>query len=101
LLESPVGIFYRGLTRHPGAIPAEQEITMKLSKLMAVSFLVSFAGAAFAQHEPPVAVKTGGMPTHVAAKVKEKAAEGTTALRRYVNSTRMVNQLDFRSIIQE
>ena len=41
------------------------------------------------------------MPPHVAAKVKEKAAQGPTALRRYVDTTRMVNALDFRSILRE
>ena len=73
----------------------------KLSKMLVLALLVSFAGVAKAQQEAPVAVKTDGLPMNVAAKVKEKAAEGTSALRRYVNNTRMVNQLDFRSIIQD
>jgi len=74
-----------------------------ITKHLVVMFLVSFAGAAHAEREtePPVAVKTEGLPIHVARKVKEKAAEGVTALRRYVNNTRMVNGLEIRSIVRE
>ena len=58
-------------------------------------------GTALAQeNEPPVAVKTEGMALHVAAKVKEKAAEGATALRRYVWITRSQHNLDMRSIVR-
>lgn len=64
-------------------------------------FLVSFTGSSFAEPAQPVAVKTDGMPPQVAAKVKEKAAQGVAPLRRYVDSTRMVNALDFRSLLRE
>ncbi len=64
-------------------------------------FLVSLAGSSFAEPAQPVAVKIDGMPPHVAAKVKEKAAQGAAPLRRYVDSTRMVNALDFRSLLRE
>ncbi|HUL95705.1 MAG TPA: hypothetical protein VLT89_06825 [Usitatibacter sp.] len=58
--------------------------------------------AAHAQEaEPPVAVKTEGMALHVAAKVKAKAAQGITALRRYVHITRGMHQIDLRSIVRE
>jgi hypothetical protein len=58
-----------------------------------------FTGAALAQeNEPAVAVNTDGMALHVAAKVKEKAAEGATALRRYVFITRAQHGLDMRTI---
>ncbi len=61
-----------------------------------------FAGAALAQeNEPPVAVNTDGMAPHVAEKVKEKAAEGATALRRYIYITRSQHQLDMRTIVRE
>lgn len=70
-------------------------------KQAAAMFLFSLAGAAYAQQpEPAVAVKTEGMPPHVAAKVKEKAAQGTSALRRYVSDTRMVNGLHLASIVR-
>jgi len=60
-----------------------------------------FTGTALAQeNEPPVAVNTDGMALHVAAKVKEKAAEGATALRRYVWITRSQHNLDMRSIVR-
>lgn len=65
-------------------------------------FLISLAGAANAQQpEPAVAVRSDGLPPRVAAKVREKAAEGPTALRRYVELTRMVSALDFRSLLRE
>ena len=67
-----------------------------------VVFFVLLAGACRAsQPEPPVAVKTDGLPPHVAEKVRDRAAQGITPLRRYVTSTRMVNELDLRSIIRE
>jgi len=66
----------------------------------AVLFLLTSAGAAWAQQsgEPPVAVRTDGLPLHVAAKVNEKAAQGMTELRRYVWISSGVNQLDLRSL---
>lgn len=61
-----------------------------------------FTGAALAQeNEPPLAVNTDGMALHVAAKVKEKAAEGATALRRYIYITRAQHGLDMRSIVRQ
>lgn len=71
------------------------------SKLIVVMMLVSFAGASYAREpEPAVAVQTGGMPPHVAEKVKERAAEGVTPLRRYVWITRSMHGLDLRSIVR-
>ena len=69
----------------------------------AVLFLASMAGAAWAQQgqESPVAVRTNGLPTHVAARVEQKAAQGITALRQYVWISRTVNQLDLRSLLRE
>lgn len=65
-------------------------------------FLLAIAGASRAQSaEPPVAVKTDGLPLHVAARVEQKAAQGITELRRYVWISRAVNQLDLRSLIRE
>lgn len=76
------------------------------TKSIVVMTLVCFAGVAHAQQqreqqEPPVAVKTDGMPPFMAGKVKEKAAQGATELRRYVDRTRMVHSIDFRSILRE
>jgi hypothetical protein len=63
-------------------------------------FLITCTGAAWAQQavEPPVAVRTDGLPPHVAARVTEKARQGITELRRYVWISRGVNQLDLRSL---
>lgn len=72
------------------------------AKQIVAMILVAFAGTPLAREpEPAVAVKTQGLPPHVAAKVKEKAAQGSTALRQYVTNTRMVNELDFRSLLRE
>lgn len=74
------------------------------TKSIVVMTLVCFAGGAHAQQpreESPVAVRTDGMPPFIAEKVKEKAAQGSTELRRYVDRTRMVHSIDFRSILRE
>lgn len=73
---------------------------MKLHHI-ALASLAMLAAPAFAQEsEPPVAVRTEGLPLHVAAKVKQKAAQGITALRQYVWISRGVNQLDVHSIVR-
>lgn len=76
------------------------------TKSIVIMTLVCFAGVAHAQQqreerELPVAVKTDGMPSFMAEKVKEKAAQGSTELRRYVDRTRMVHSIDFRSILRD
>ena len=48
-----------------------------------------------------VAVRTDGLPLHVAARVQEKAAEGMTALRRYVWITRGMHELDLRALLAD
>jgi len=65
--------------------------------------LASCTGAAWAQEsgEPPVAVRTEGLPPHVAARVQEKAAQGITPLRQYVWISRGINQLDLHSLLRE
>jgi len=65
-------------------------------------FLLTCTSAAWAQQgaEPPVNVRTEGLPMHVAARVSEKAEQGITALRQYVWISRSVNQLDLRSLLR-
>lgn len=59
-------------------------------------------GAANAQTtEPAVAVKTDGLPPHVAAHVIAKAEQGITALRQYVWISRGVNMLELRALLRE
>jgi len=65
-----------------------------------VLFVLLAGAAASAQAEPAVAVKTDGLPPHVAARVAAKAEEGITALRQYVWISRGINQLDLRSIVR-
>jgi len=73
-----------------------------LSKQIVVTMLVAFAGEVYAAApEAAVAVKTDGLAPHVAARVQEKAAQGMTALRRYVWITRGMHALDLRSILAE
>ena len=70
------------------------------SKQIFAMILFSYAGATYAAgDEAPVAVKTDGLPEHVAQKVREKAAEGATELRRYVWITRGMHGLDMRSLV--
>ena len=72
------------------------------SKQIFAMILTSYAGASFAAgDEQPLVVKTDGLPVHVAQKVKEKAAEGATSLRRYIYITRSMHQLDMRSVVRE
>jgi hypothetical protein len=65
-----------------------------------VVFLLLAGAAAAAQAEPSVAVKTDGLPPHVARHVEAKAEQGITALRQYVWITRGINQIDLRSILR-
>ena len=73
----------------------------KLSKTIGALMLCAFAGESYAAPEAAVAVKTDGLPLHVAARVQEKAAEGMTALRRYVWITRGMHALDLRAILAD
>ena len=73
----------------------------KLNSFILAMVLVSFAGLSRAQAvEAAVAVKTDGLPGHVAAKVEAKAAQGMTALRRYVWITRGMHALDLRELLR-
>jgi hypothetical protein len=66
-----------------------------------IVFVLLAGAAASAQAEPAVAVKTDGLPPHVAAHVAAKAQEGITALRQYVWISRGINQIDLRSLLRE
>jgi hypothetical protein len=72
-----------------------------LGKTIGAFVLVAFAGESYAAREAAVSVKTDGLPTHVAARVQEKAAEGMTALRRYVWITRGMHALDLRALVAD
>ena len=66
-----------------------------------IAFVVLAGAAASVQAEPAVAVKTEGLPPHVAARVAAKAEQGITALRQYVWISRGINQIDLRSLVRE
>jgi hypothetical protein len=69
-------------------------------RMVLAMFLISFAGvSAAAGGERPVAVNTDGLPGFVAAKVKAKAAEGASELRRYVWITRSQHNLSMRTLV--
>ena len=70
-----------------------------LSKAIGAVMLAAFAGESYAASEAAVSVKTDGLPTHVAARVQAKAAEGMTALRRYVWITRGMHALDLHALL--
>jgi hypothetical protein len=73
-----------------------------LSKQIVATMLIAFAGESYAApQEAAVSVKTDGLPAHVAARVQAKAAEGMSALRRYVWITRGMHALDLRSILAD
>jgi hypothetical protein len=47
----------------------------------------------------PVVVKTQDLPPHVAKGVEDAAAQGQDSLRRYVERTRRIYQLDLTAIV--
>jgi hypothetical protein len=70
-------------------------------KWIITAVALAASGTAWAQEpEAPVSVNVEGLPAHVAKQVKEKAAQGPTALRRYINNTRMVNELHYWSVVK-
>ena len=63
--------------------------------------LGAIVGPVFAQQpEPPVAVKTDGMPSHLRERILEKAAQGQTALIQYINRTKTVHQLRVEDVVK-
>jgi len=75
---------------------------MNHSNQIFAMILISYAGVSFgAGEEQALAVKTDGLPLHVAVKVKDKASEGVTSLRRYVYITRSMHNLDMRSLVRD
>ena len=75
----------------------------KIHSQLVVMVLVALASstALAKEPEPPVAVKTDGLSPYLAATVEEKAAQGFSALRRYVIRTRMIHALDLNTLVRE
>ena len=74
---------------------------IQYTKHLGAAVALVFAGSVCAQvTEAPVAVNVSGLPPHVAKKVEEKASKGMTALRLYVNRTRMIHELYLGSLLR-
>jgi len=65
-----------------------------------VAALLAAAGAAAQGAEPPVAVKTDGLPSHVRERIEAKAKQGLTPLIQYLNASRPVHQLRAEDIVK-
>ena len=75
---------------------------IKPSKALLAAVAFAISGSVCAQEiEQPVNVNVDGLPAHVAARVKEKAKQGPTELRLYLDRTRAVHQLHYGSIARE
>ena len=72
----------------------------KSSKHLIAAAAFVITGSVCAQEsEQSVNVIVDNPPPHVANQVKEKAKQGSTELRRFVNRTRMIHELDYGSIV--
>ena len=59
-----------------------------LTRTLLAAATLAVAGSALA--EQPVRVRTDGLPTHMRERIEAAAQEGPTALRQYLQRTRMV-----------
>lgn len=72
------------------------------SSIVIAACVLAFSGAAIAQTtDPPVRVNTTGLSAAVAAKVKEHAAQGETALRRYLAGSGRFHRIDVDQLFSE
>lgn len=72
----------------------------RITRQLVACVAIAAAGLVNAQEtEEPVAVKTQGLPPHVAKGVEAQAAKGITALRRYVERTRGIYNLHLGSLV--
>ena len=68
---------------------------------LALSLLAMLTAAYGEQRETPVPIDTQKVPPYLAERVKEKAQQGPTALRRFLNNTRTTNDLYFWDLVKE
>ena len=66
-----------------------------------IAAVISFAAMSAVAQEPPVAVNVDGLPSHVRARILEKAKQGRTALIQYLNRTQTVHQLRPQFVIAQ
>ena len=67
---------------------------------VAATLLAVATSIAAQEAERPVAVNTDGMPDHLKVRVEEAAKQGTTALRRYLDSTRHIYNIRMIAIVK-
>ena len=71
-----------------------------MNRLRIAAISVAATSAVAQDAEPPVAVTTEGMPDHLRARVEEKAQNGITELRRYLDSTKHIHGLRVELVVK-
>jgi len=61
---------------------------------------VAATSAVAQEAETPVAVNIEGMPDHLRARIEEKAQQGVTELRRYLDSTKHIHGLRVELVVK-
>ena len=64
-----------------------------MNRLHVAAISVAVTSSVAQASEPPVAVNTAGMPDYLRARIEEKARQGVTELRRYLDSTKHIHGL--------
>ena len=70
------------------------------NRLRVAAFSVLATSAVAQDVEPPVAVRTEGLPDHLRARIEEKAQHGITELSRYIDSTRHIHGLRVEFVVK-
>jgi hypothetical protein len=70
----------------------------RISMLIAPAIFSLFASASVIAAEPPVMVNVSHLPPNVAEDVQRAAAQGMTALKRYLEATRKQNALALEDV---
>lgn len=74
-------------------------MNVRTSQRVIVAAALFASGSALAQQaEQPVRVKVDGLPQHVAAQVKDKALQGRDDLRRFIERTRFIYELNYGAL---
>jgi len=74
--------------------------TRFMNRLRVAALSVLATSAVAQDAEPPVAVATDGLADHVRARVEEKAQQGITELRRYLDRTRHIHGLRVELVVK-
>jgi hypothetical protein len=72
-----------------------------IARTLIAAAALAVAAPVYAQEaEPPVAVKTDGLPPQLQMRLQEKAQQGQTAVIQYINRTRNVHNLRAEDVIK-